>query len=108
MDFGGVGGGGGGGGPEQWFYNLPPVSRIWLGLTTLITALINLDILQWSDLDFVRWEDLIGRGSSGRIEAWRYVNSYKDILSMHSFFQQLYVLLILSPLCVCNGVYLGC
>lgn len=103
MDFGGVGGGGGG--PEQWFYNLPAVSRIWLGFTTLITALVNLDILQWSDLDFVRWEDLIGRGSSGRIEAWRYVNSY----NMHSFFlQQLYVLLILPPLCVCNGVYLGC
>ena len=80
MDFGGVGGGGGG--PEQWFYNLPPVSRIWLGMTLVITVTINLDILQWNDLDFVRWEDLIGRGSSGRVEAWRYVNVYKYILSI--------------------------
>ena len=46
MDFGGVGGGGGG--PEQWFYNLPPVSRIWLGMTLVITVTINLDILHIS------------------------------------------------------------
>jgi len=67
----GAGGGGGGGGPEQWFRALPPVTRIYLGLTLIVTALANLEVVKWNDLDFSRWEDVMGRGSSGRAEVWR-------------------------------------
>jgi len=67
MDFGG-----GGGGPEQWFYNLPSVTRIWLGSTVIITALVNLDFIKWNDIDFTSFDDIIGHPAK-RVEAWRYV-----------------------------------
>ena len=65
------GAGGGGGGPEQWFLSLPIVTRVWLGSTIIITALANLEFIKWDDLDFERWEDVYGRGSSRSIEVWR-------------------------------------
>ena len=70
MDFGG----GGGGGPEQWFYNLPSVTRILLGSTVIITALVNLDLdfIKWNDIDFTSFDDIIGHPAK-RVEAWRYV-----------------------------------
>ena len=67
MDFGG-----GGGGPEQWFYNLPSVTRIWLGSTIIITALVNLDFIKWNDIDFTSFDDIVGH-TAKRVEAWRYV-----------------------------------
>ena len=72
MDFGGGNGGGGGGGgrPEQWFYNLPPVSRIWLGMTTLLTICVNMDVVKWNHIDFAQWKDVVGH-HAGRVEVWR-------------------------------------
>lgn len=67
------GGGGGGGGPAQFLRDLPPITRILLVSTLLCTALVNLDFLKREDLDFRGWEDVFGRGRSGRVEAWRYV-----------------------------------
>ena len=61
----------GAGGVGGWFTSLLPVTRALLGSTLVVTALTNLDVIKWNDLDFSRWEDVIGRGSSGRIEAWR-------------------------------------
>ena len=65
------GGGGGGGGPAQFLRDLPPITRILLVSTLLCTALVNLDFLKREDLDFRGWEDVFGRGRSGRVEAWR-------------------------------------
>mmetsp|Transcript_37884 Transcript_37884/g.81795 ORF Transcript_37884/g.81795 Transcript_37884/m.81795 type:complete len:320 (-) Transcript_37884:512-1471(-) len=73
---GGGGGGNGGGGPLQFFASLPPVTRIWLGSTIVITACANLDLVKWNDLDFGRWDDVMGRGRSGRVEAWRLITCF--------------------------------
>jgi len=69
-------GGRGGGGPEQWFRALPACTKIWLGSTLVATALANLEFVKWHDLDFSGWEDVVGRGSSGRIEAWRLLTCF--------------------------------
>lgn len=63
-------GGGGGGGPERFFRNLPPVTRIWLMSTLLVTALANFDFVKWTDLGCGGWHDVWGSG--GRAEIWRY------------------------------------
>ena len=55
------------------FLSLPPVTRIWLGTTLAVTGLANLDLLSWNQLHFSRWEDVSGRGISGRPEVWRCV-----------------------------------
>mmetsp|Transcript_15102 Transcript_15102/g.27292 ORF Transcript_15102/g.27292 Transcript_15102/m.27292 type:complete len:332 (+) Transcript_15102:1-996(+) len=75
---GGAGGGNGigGNGPQQFFASLPPVTRIWLGSTIVITACANLDLVKWNDLDFSRWDDVMGRGRSGRVEAWRLITCF--------------------------------
>lgn len=70
------GAGGGGGGPEQWFRSLPPVTRTLLGSTLVVTIIANLDVVKWTDLDFSRWEDVMGRGNSGRAEAWRLLTCF--------------------------------
>lgn len=72
----GAGGGGGGGGPEAWFNNIPACTRIWLGSTLVVTALVNLELIKWHALDFNRWEDVIGQGSNGRAEAWRMLTCF--------------------------------
>ena len=66
----------GAGGPEQWFRSLPIITRIWLGSTLAVTALANLRFFQWTDFDLSRWEDVVGWGSSGRVEAWRLVDGW--------------------------------
>lgn len=73
---GGGGGGGVGGGVQHFFASLPPVTRIWLVSTLVVTALANLEFVKWNDLDFSRWEDVVGRGSSGRTEAWRLMTCF--------------------------------
>ncbi|KAL9185148.1 hypothetical protein ACHAXT_002925 [Thalassiosira profunda] len=75
------GAGGGGGGPEQWFLSLPYVTRVLLGSTLVVTALANLDVIQGSDLEFARWEDVVGRGDSGKVEAWRF--GFNMLISLH-------------------------
>ena len=64
-------GGGGGGGPAEFLRDVPPITRILLVSTLLCTALVNLDFLKREDLDFRGWEDVFGRGRSGRVEVWR-------------------------------------
>lgn len=86
-----LGAGGGGGGPDQWFRNLPNCTRIWLGSTLIVTVLANMDVIKWNDLFFSNWEDIIGRGSSGRVEAWRILTcflyagkfSFNTIIGLH-------------------------
>ena len=83
--------GAGGGGPIQWFYSLPPVTRIWFGSTLTVTALANFDILQWTDLDLTNLTDVFGKvgvgvGNSniissnsslfGRLEVWRLLTCF--------------------------------
>jgi hypothetical protein len=76
------GGEGGGGAPAQFLRDLPPITRILLVSTLLCTALVNLDFLKREDLDFRGWEDVYGRGRSGRIEAWRYVSHSRNLIAM--------------------------
>ncbi|KAL7536850.1 hypothetical protein ACHAWF_005582 [Thalassiosira exigua] len=80
--FGAAGDDGVGGGPVQWFRSLPPVSRALLASTLMVTALVNLEFVKWHYLDFHGWEDVIGRGSSGRVEAWRLVPSFIESPSL--------------------------
>ncbi len=68
-------GGAGGGGPEEWFRSLPPITRIWLGSTVVVTTMANLDFVKWTDLALIHWEDVLGNGKSGKLEAWRSVYS---------------------------------
>ena len=70
-DLFGGGGGGAAAGPAQFFRHLPPITRIYLVSTLACTALINLEFAKLDDVEFHNWEDVIGRGRSGRIEAWR-------------------------------------
>lgn len=103
----GAGGGGGGGGPEQWFRALPPVTRIYLGLTLIVTALANLEVVKWNDLDFSRWEDVMGRGSSGRAEVWRLLTcflyagkfSFSAIIGLHLMTQMSTRYETMGPVC---------
>mmetsp|Transcript_4599 Transcript_4599/g.9106 ORF Transcript_4599/g.9106 Transcript_4599/m.9106 type:complete len:136 (-) Transcript_4599:1144-1551(-) len=71
-------GGAGGGGPEEWFRSLPPITRIWLGSTVIVTGMANLDFVKWADLALARWEDVLGNGVSGKLEAWRSVYSIPE------------------------------
>ena len=64
MDFGG-------GGPEQWFRRLPPVTRLLLGSSVVVTVLTNLGQLNWNQVCLHDWYDLTGNGSSGKVEAYR-------------------------------------
>jgi len=65
----------GAGGPDQWFRSLPIITRTWLGSVLLITALANLDVLKWSELDLRQWQDVV-RGPSGKMEAWRLITCF--------------------------------
>jgi len=69
-------GGAGGGGPEEWFRSLPPITRIWLGSTVIVTGMANLDFVKWADLALARWEDVLGNGVSGKLEAWRLITCF--------------------------------
>ena len=78
------------GGPIQWFRSLPPVTRIWLGSTLTVTALVNLNVIEWTDLDLAHFGDVMGSNGGGdnnnnssnssmkfgRLEAWRLITCF--------------------------------
>ena len=82
--------GGAAGGPIQWLLSLSPVTRIWFGSALAITALVNLNVLHWDDLDLVHWTDVMGKVGSvknnsnnilfgvlfGRLELWRFLTCF--------------------------------
>ena len=55
------------------FKSLPIFTRWWLGLTTVITAAITLDVIP-SHQVFLDWDRIIG--NHGRVELWRILTSF--------------------------------
>lgn len=56
---------------QQWYRALPPITKVWLFSTVLVTGLANANVLNLNSLYLMRWSDVWMAGS--KIEAWRYV-----------------------------------
>ena len=56
---------------QQWYRALPPITKVWLVSTVLVTGLANANVLNLNSLYLMRWSDVWMAGS--KIEAWRYV-----------------------------------
>lgn len=119
------GGGGIAGGPITWFRSLPPVTRIWFGSTLVVTALANLEVIQWTDLDLTHLYDVIGKGGGGsnnsssiifgRLEAWRLITCFlyvgkfgwNSIVNLHLLTQISSRYETMGPICTRRRILLG-
>lgn len=59
-----------GGGPQEWFQNLPLITRAWFGATCLCTCAANFGIVSAQNLIFA-WEPL-----KDQFEVWRLVTPF--------------------------------